>query len=162
MPERPSQALAGLGRSVLLGGAAAGLLSIFPVLNLLNLFFMLWIVLGAGLTVHLLYRANPFLRPGDALLAGALSGLVAGGMFSLLGLLTLAGMTEEKFERALDAARAAAPFLADGQAAAFEAGPFKAVLALAMAVFLLLAIVAGGLAGLAARRLLRPAPRDGQ
>lgn len=162
MPERRSEAPAGLARSVLLGGGAAGLLSIFPVLNLLNLFFMLWIVLGAGLTVRLLTRANPRLRRGDALLAGALSGLVAGGMFALLGLVSLAGMTEEAFERALAAARAAAPFLADGQAAAFEAGPFKAVLALALAVFLLLAIVAGGLGGLAARRLLRPAPPEGQ
>jgi len=143
---------------VLLGGGAAGILSILPGLNLLNLFFMLWIVLGAGLTLHLLLRANPGLRPGDALLAGALSGLVGGGLFALLGVVTLVGMNEERFERALESARAMAPFLAAEGADALAAGPFKTMMALAIGVFLLLAILAGGLAGLAARRLLRPAP----
>ena len=61
MAERSSEPLEGLGRSVLIGGAAAGVLSVFPGLNLLNLFFMTWIVLGAGLTIHLLYR-----RPWEA------------------------------------------------------------------------------------------------
>ena len=46
--QKPNQ-VKGLGKSILLGGAAAGILSIFPVVNLLNLFFMLWIVLGSAL-----------------------------------------------------------------------------------------------------------------
>ncbi len=157
MPEHSSEPLADLGKSVLLGGGASGMLSIFPGLNLLNLFFMTWIVLGAGLTIHLLYRANPVLRRGDALLAGALSGLVGGGVFAFLGFLSIIGMTQEKLERMIDSARAVAPYLANEQAAAMAAGPFKAMMALAIGMFLLLAIVAGGLAGLAARRLLRPA-----
>jgi len=157
LPEHSSEPLAGLGRSVLLGGGASGILSIFPGLNLLNLFFMTWIVLGAGLTVHLLYRTNPVLRRGDALLAGALSGLVGGGFFAFLGFLSIIGMDQEKLERMIDSARAIAPYLASEQTAAMAAGPFKAMMALAIGMFLLLAIVAGGLAGLAARRLLRPA-----
>ncbi len=157
MPQRNTDPLAGLGKSVLLGGGASGILSIFPGLNLLNLFFMTWIVLGAGLTIHLLYRTNPTLRRGDALLAGALSGLTGGGIFALLGFVSIAGLTQEKLEQMIDSTRALAPFLADGQAASLASGPFKAMMALAIGLFLLLAIAAGALAGLAARRLLRPA-----
>jgi hypothetical protein len=142
---------------VLLGGGASGILSIFPGLNLLNLFFMTWIVLGAGLTIHLLYRTNPALRRSDAVLAGALSGLAGGGIFAVLGFISIAGLTQEKLETMIDSARAMAPFLADGQAAAMAAGPFKAMMALAIGLFLLLAIAAGAFAGLVARRLLRPA-----
>ncbi len=141
---------------MLLGGGASGILSIFPGLNLLNLFFMTWIVLGAGLTIHLLSRANPGLRRSDALLAGALSGLTGGGIFAVLGFISIAGLTQEKLEMMIDSARAMAPFLADGQVAAMAGGPFKAMMALAIGLFLLLAIAAGALAGLAARRLLRP------
>jgi hypothetical protein len=157
LPQPNTDPLAGLGKSVLLGGGASGILSIFPGLNLLNLFFMTWIVLGAGLTIHLLYRANPSLRRGDALLAGALSGLTGGGIFALLGFVSIAGLTQEKLEQMIDSTRALAPFLAEGQAASWASGPFKTMMALAIGLFLLLAIAAGALAGLAARRLLRPA-----
>jgi hypothetical protein len=138
LPQPNTDPLTGLGKSVLLGGGASGILSIFPGLNLL-------------------YRANPTLRRGDALLAGALSGLTGGGIFALLGFVSIAGLTQEKLEQMIDSTRALAPFLADGQAASLASGPFKAMMALAIGLFLLLAIAAGALAGLAARRLLRPA-----
>lgn len=157
MPEANPKPIQGLGKSVLIGGGASGILSIFPGLNLLNLFFMTWIVLGAGLTVHLLYRQNPSLGRGDALLAGALSGLAGGGVFSLVGIVTMIGMTQEKLDTMVESARALAPFLADGQAEAMASGPFKAMMVIAIGLFLLLAIVAGAIAGLAARRILRPA-----
>jgi hypothetical protein len=157
LPEANAHPIRGLGKSVLIGGGASGLLSIFPGLNLLNLFFMTWIVLGAGLTIHLLYRANPALSRGDALLAGALSGLTGGGVFAVLGLATIVGMTQEKLDAMVESARAMAPFLADGQAEAMASGPFKAMMAVAIGLFLMFAIAAGAIAGLAARRLLRPA-----
>ncbi|MCU0236645.1 MAG: hypothetical protein MUC72_06105 [Acidobacteria bacterium] len=156
MPPSNPKALEGLGKSVLLGGLASGILSIFPGLNLLNLFFMTWIVLGAGLTIHLLYRANPVLGRGDALLAGSLSGLTGGGIFAVMGFISISGLTQEKLELMIESTRAMAPFLADGQTSAMAGGPFKAMMALAIGLFLLLAIAAGALAGLAARRLLRP------
>ncbi len=156
MPPSNAKPLAGLGKSVLLGGGASGILSIFPGLNLLNLFFMTWIVLGAGLTIHMLYRSNPSLGRGDALLAGALSGLTGGGIFAVLGFVSIAGLSQEKLEMMIESARAMAPFLAEGQAAIMATGSFKAMMALAIGVFLLLAIAAGALAGLAARRILRP------
>ena len=107
-----------MGKSVLLGGGASGILSIFPGLNLLNLFFMTWIVLGAGLTIYLLYKENRSLRKGDALLAGALSGLTGGGVFALLGIFTIVGISQERLDQLVESARTLAPSLAGEQAVA--------------------------------------------
>jgi ABC-type Co2+ transport system permease subunit len=155
--ESNSKPIQGLGRSVLLGGGASGVLSIFPGLNLLNLFLMAWIVLGAGLTIHLLYKKNPSLRRGDALLAGALSGLTGGGIFAVLGFLTVAGLTQEKLDQLVESARAIAPFLAENQDTLMAGGQFKTLMIMAICLFFLLAIAAGAVAGLIARTLLRPA-----
>jgi len=157
LPPSNSKPVAGLGRGVLLGGGASGILSIFPGLNLLNLFFMTWIVLGAGLTIHLLYRRNPTLRRMDAVLAGALSGLTGGGIFAGLSLFTIAAITQEKLDQMVESARAIAPFLAEDQAALMAGGQLKAMMVMAICLFLLLAILAGAISGLVARRLLRPA-----
>lgn len=157
MPEAKSNPVRGLGKSVLIGGGASGILSIFPGLNLLNLFFMTWIVLGAALTVHLLYRENRDLKRGDAVLAGALSGLLGGGVFAILSVVSIMRLSQEKLDAMVESARALAPFLAEGQLESMSSGPFKAMMAVAGGLFLLLAIAAGTLAGLIAHRLLRPA-----
>ncbi|MCX6555046.1 MAG: hypothetical protein NTZ12_08550 [Candidatus Aminicenantes bacterium] len=111
MSERRAKQIKGLGKSIFLGGGAAGILSIFPVVNLLNLFFMLWIALGSALTIYLLGKENRELGKGDAFLAGALSGLVAGGMFAFLSLVTILGITQEKLEALLEKAKTIAPLL---------------------------------------------------
>ena len=159
MAEPNSKPIEGLGKSVLIGGGISGILSIFPGLNLLNLFFMAWIILGAGLTIHWLYKQNPALRKGDALLAGALSGLTGGGIFAFLGFVSIAGLTQDKLDRMVESTRAIAPFLADGPEAAMASGQFKTIMVIGICLFLLAAIVAGAIAGLAARRILDPARR---
>jgi hypothetical protein len=156
LPQSDSKPLQGLGKSVLLGGGASGILSVFPGLNLLNLFFMTWIILGAGLTIHLLYKENQTLRKGDALLAGALSGLTGGGIFAIFGLITIAGITQEKLDQMVESARSLAPFLAENQATLIAGGQFKAMMIMAVCLFLLLAIAAGTIAGFVARKLLHP------
>ena len=156
MPESTSPPLSGLGKSVLLGGGASGVLSIFPGLNLLNLFFMTWIVLGAGLTIVLLYKQNRSLRRGDALLAGALSGLTGGGIFALLSFFTIIGITQEQLDQLVASARSLAPFLAPGQAETIAGPQFKTIMIIAICAFLLAAIAAGALAALVARRVFRP------
>jgi len=156
LPQSTSKPITGLGKSVLLGGGASGILSIFPGLNLLNLFFMAWIVLGAGLTIYLLYKENRSLRKSDALLAGALSGLTGGGIFALLGFFTIIGITQEQLDQMVESARSVAPFLAGGQAAILAGSQFKTIMIIAICVFLLAAIAAGALAALIARRVFRP------
>jgi hypothetical protein len=156
LPQSNSKPLTGLGKSVLLGGVASGILSIFPGLNLLNLFFMTWIVLGAGLTVFLLYKENPSLRRSDALLAGALSGLTGGGIFALLSFFTVIGITQEQLDQLVESARTFAPFLSSGQAATMASSQFKTIMIIAICLFLLFAIAAGTLSALIARRVFRP------
>lgn len=134
------------------------MLSIFPVINLLNLFFMLWIVMGSALTIFLLSKENSQLGKGDALLAGALSGLVGGGIFALLSLLTVIGITQEKLEVLLEKAKAIAPLLDANMTQTLQSGQFKVIMVISVCLFVFMAIVAGAVAGIIARRFFcRPA-----
>lgn len=158
MSERRAKQIKGLGKSIFLGGGAAGILSIFPVVNLLNLFFMLWIALGSALTIYLLGKENRELGKGDAFLAGALSGLVAGGMFAFLSLVTILGITQEKLEALLEKAKTIAPLLDANMTRSLQGGQFKAIMILSICLFVFMAIAAGGIAGLIARKFFcRPA-----
>ena len=136
----------------------AGFLSIFPVVNLLNLFFMLWIVLGSALTIFLLSKENRQLSKGDTLLAGSLSGLVGGGIFALLSLLTIIGITQEQLEQLLEKAKAIAPLLDANMTRTLQSGQFKVIMLLSICLFVFMAIVAGAVTGIIARKFFnRPA-----
>jgi hypothetical protein len=152
LPETKTNPTNGLGKSVFLGGGVAGILSIFPVVNLLNLFFMLWIVVGSILTVYLLSKENSRLGKGDALLAGALSGLVGSGIFAFISLLTILGITQEKLEALLEKAKAMAPLFDASMTQTLQSSQFKAIMVLSIGFFVFLAIAAGALAGLIARK----------
>jgi len=68
----------------LLGGAVAGILSGLPFLNCLCCF---WIIGGAMLAAYLLARESPVsLTAGDGAVVGALSGMAAAVVDSLVGL----------------------------------------------------------------------------
>lgn len=152
MPATKTEPIRGLGKSIFFGGAAAGILSIFPIVNLLNLFFMLWIVLGSALTVYLLSKENQQLGKGDALLAGALSGLLGSGLFAVISLVTLFRFTQEKLEALLEKAKALAPLLDADMTRTLQSGQFKVIMLLSIGLFVFLAIAAGAAAGLIARR----------
>jgi hypothetical protein len=159
LPQSNSDHLKGLGKSVFLGGGFSGILSIFPGLNLLNLFFMLWIALGAALTVYLLGKENQRIRKSDSLLAGALSGLIGGGIFAILSLVTIIGINQEQLDRMVERAQALAPFLRNDAAAMMAGNQFKTVMIISVVLFVLAAIFAGALAGLIARSLFHhPSP----
>lgn len=142
-----------MGKSIFVGGGVAGILSVFPVVNLLNLFFMLWIVVGSALTVYLLCKENGPLRKGDAILAGALSGLVGSGLFAFISLITIMGINEEKLEALLEKARAMAPMLDSGITQTLQSSQFRTIMILTICLFVLLAIAAGAIAGLVARKI---------
>jgi hypothetical protein len=152
LPDIKTNSTNGLGKSVFLGGGAAGILSIFPVVNLLNLFFMLWIVVGSILTIFLLRKENNRLGKGDALLAGALSGLVGSGIFAFISLVTILGITQEKMETLLEKAKAMAPLLDANMTQTLQSSQFKAIMILSICLFVFLSIAAGALAGLIARK----------
>jgi hypothetical protein len=147
-----------MGKSVFLGGGAAGVLSIFPIVNLLNLFFMLWIVVGSVLTIFLLSKENRELGKGDSLLAGALSGLFGGGVFAFLSMMTVLGISQERLETVLEKAKAIAPLLDADMTRVLQGGQFKVIMILSICVFVFMAIVAGAIAGIIARKFFfRPA-----
>jgi hypothetical protein len=84
----------------LLGGAVAGVLSGLPFLNCLCCF---WIIGGAMLAAYLLARESPVsLTAGDGAVVGALSGIAAALVDSLVGIplhgINLA-VTRRMFER---------------------------------------------------------------
>jgi hypothetical protein len=147
-----------MGKSVFLGGGVAGVLSIFPIVNLLNLFFMLWIVVGSVLTIFLLRKENRELGKGDSLLAGALSGLVGGGIFAFLSMMTVLGISQERLETVLEKAKAIAPLLDADMTRVLQGGQFKVIMILSICAFVFMAIVAGAIAGIIARKFFfRPA-----
>ena len=74
-------------RPALIAGAVAGLLSGLPVLALGNCICCLWIVGGAAMAVKMLsQRSATALRPSDGALEGALTGIVAAVVHTVLTL----------------------------------------------------------------------------
>jgi len=70
-----------------MAGALAGLLSGLPLLSIGNCVCCLWIVGGAALSVRWLAKDSPVrLTPGDGALAGALTGIVAAIVQSVISL----------------------------------------------------------------------------
>ena len=46
-------------RSILLGGLLSGILSIIPIINLFNIFFMIWMGVGGLVSIYLLKKDTP-------------------------------------------------------------------------------------------------------
>jgi len=72
--------LKSVGKSILIGGAAAGIISLIPIINLLNLLFMMWMAFGGGLCLYLLLQENEKskINVSDAMVCGAASGALGG------------------------------------------------------------------------------------
>jgi hypothetical protein len=151
-----SSTLRELGKSVLLGGALGGFLSIVPLVSLLNVFFMFWIVVGAGVSMNRLTRLNGRLSPGDALLAGSLSGLVSGALPAMVGSFFILQLDTERLITALERVRLLAPDVAEQMMELIRGGRIRALLLLSLGAFVLMAIVVGGLSALVWRLIIRP------
>lgn len=117
---------------------------------------MLWIALGAGLTIYLLGKKNRQLRKSDSLLAGALSGLIGGGVFAILSLVTIIGVTQEQLDLMVERARSLAPFLRDDAVSTMASNQFKTIMIISVVLFVLASIFAGAIAGLVARKIFHP------
>jgi len=142
-------------RAILVGGGAAGVLSILPLVNLLNLLFLFWILLGAALSVHRFMRFKPQPTVSDALLLGAGSGLVAGTLFALLGAVSVMNLSEERLSAAVERASRFFPEAGDEILPIIQNPRFKVWLLLALCGFVVAATIAGTVGGLVSRLLLR-------
>jgi hypothetical protein len=89
-------------RPALIAGSVAGLLSGLPVISAGNCLCCLWIIGGAAMAVKLLIRTTPsVLASGDGAVVGALTGVVAAVVHTLLSVV-FQPFNVDTAQRALD------------------------------------------------------------
>ncbi len=138
-------------KPALIGGVVLGLLSVIPLVNLVNICCCLWALLGGLLASYLYIKNSPVpARPGDGAILGALAGLVGAVIVVIIGIpisIVAGGITRELLIRLVEN-------LNPGQAEAIriqmEAGSTIAgaiVNGIILAVLLVIFSTIGGLLG---------------
>jgi len=143
------------GKSILTGGAAAGVVSLIPVLNLLNLFLMMWMAAGGLLCAYLLLKANDYIAPSDAMVTGALSGAVGCTLFGVVTYGFIANISAEKLERILALVNTfSSSSTEDAQLMEWvRNGQLQGMFLFVMAVAFVFSLLSGALGGAVGRRL---------
>src|SRR4030095_14563462 len=71
----------------LVGGVIAGLLSSIPLVNIANCCFCAWLLFGGAIAAKMLINRTPRpVRSGEGARVGAVAGLIAAGIYSLISL----------------------------------------------------------------------------
>ena len=71
----------------LVGGLIAGLLSSIPLVNIANCCFCAWLLVGGAIAAKMLINRTPRpVRSGEGARVGAVAGLIAAGIYSLISL----------------------------------------------------------------------------
>ncbi len=74
-------------KPALIGGVLIGLLSVIPVVNLVNICCCLWAILGGVLATYLYVKNSPApASPGDGAILGVLAGVVGAAIAILIGI----------------------------------------------------------------------------
>lgn len=141
-------------KSILVGGTAAGLVSLVPIVNLLNLFFMLWMAVGGSVTVYVLSRDNKEISISDSLLTGALSGFWGCLIFGTFIFTALSRLSPEKIERAASLIRAFFPEMADDMTRLFQDENLISLTFTVIGLLMLFSLVMGAVGGLITRSLI--------
>jgi len=81
--------------------------------------------------------------------------LTGGGIFALLSLVTIIGISQEQIEQMVERAKSLAPFLRENEISTMAGSQFKAVMVIAVVFFVLASIFAGAVAGLIAGKIFR-------
>lgn len=137
-------------RPALIGGAIAGVLSGLPIVSAGNCFCCLWIIGGAALAVSLLAKNTAgVLTSGDGAIVGALSGITAAVVDSLMAI-PLRSFNMELARRVVDRVSdfgyempSNLDGLLDGGSAFLTPGWFLLSLFLTAAVFTVVGILGG-------------------
>ena len=81
----------------LIGGVAAGLLSVIPGLNLANCCFCAWLLVGGAVAAKLLIDRSPRpIKSGEGALVGVAAGFIAAGLYLVISLaLIVLGVGQE-------------------------------------------------------------------
>jgi hypothetical protein len=149
-------------RPALIAGAAAGVLSGLPIVSAGNCLCCLWIVGGAALAVNLLAkRSAGVLTSGDGAIVGALTGIVAAVVDTLMAI-PLRPFNMELARRVMDKASefgygmpSNLDGLLDGGAGIPSPGLFLLGLFLSAAVFTVVGVL-GGIIGISIFARKRP------
>lgn len=137
------------------GGAAAGVISLIPVINLLNLLLMMWMAAGGILCAYLLLRENKSIEVSDAMVAGALSGAVGCALFGAVTYAFIANISPAKMERILALVNLVYSSPAeDAQLMEWiQSGQIKGMFLFVIAVAFVFSLGSGALGGALGRRL---------
>lgn len=154
MNEQSNPHLQRWGKSIWLGGAAGGIFSLIPLVNLLNLFFF-WLAMAGGITVYLLLKHNLRLKISESAIAGALSGLISGAIFSLFSLWIVFSITPEKIDQIVSQSRLFFRLSDTDYVQLLESPQFKIFAVIALSAFVLFAIIAGTVGGLLSRQIFQ-------
>jgi hypothetical protein len=143
----------GLGKNVFIGGLACGLISLIPIVNFLNLLLMMWMGVGGFVTIYLLKKENTDLTSGDAALAGGLSGLFGGLVFSITSAWVLLNIPMEKVEKIISLVSILFPNT-QGETDEFFQGPqFRVLILIVLSAAVLISVLAGMVGGIIARKI---------
>lgn len=142
------------GKSILLGGGAAGIISLIPVVNLLNIFFMMWMAAGGAISVYLLMRENKTIKTSDAVLTGALSGITGGLIFGLVSTLLFSRISPEKIEKVASLLRGISTSMEEELTAFMQSSNLKFILLMVLAILILFSIISGIIGGLISKSIL--------
>jgi hypothetical protein len=147
--------LKSVGKSILVGGAAAGVISLIPVINLLNLVLMMWMAFGGGLCVYLLLRENKGIdvSVSDALASGALSGVLGWAIFASVSFLLVSNISPEKMGRIMEIIRLFLPSTAEDFSGLFRGGELIRLFFVVMGTASIFSVIAGALGGIISRSL---------
>ena len=151
--------LKSVGKSILIGGAGAGIISLIPVINFLNLFVMMWMGFGGGLCVYMIGRENEGagLKVSEALLFGAAAGALGCVIFGGVSYIVLSIIPPEKIERIIQLLQ---HFLSvseeNGDMDLLMGGDrFQVLYLTVMGLLLLISLISGALGGIISKRLFK-------
>ena len=86
----------------LIGGLIGGILSVIPGISLFNCCFCAWLLVGGAVAAKMLINRAPRpVRSGEGAQVGAVAGLIAAGIYSVISLALAVFKVGQRFQEAL-------------------------------------------------------------
>jgi hypothetical protein len=140
-------------KSIIMGSLAGGILSLMPLINLMNIFFLFWMWVGGAVAIYYLLKHNHQISVGDALLGGASSGLIGSLVFSIPTAFSVLSVSADQIGHILQKVRILYPSASQEMGAFLESRQFKLLFLLMLAFTVIFSVLAGMLAALITRRI---------
>lgn len=142
-------------KCILIGGIASGFISLIPIINFLNLFFMMLMGLGGALSVYLLIKENENIKTSDALLTGLLSGFVGGFILGIFMYIVMSNITPDKIENIISTAKIFSSSIEDEMDMLFQNGNLKIMARKIIAFVIFFSMISGAIGGFISKSLFQ-------